>query len=134
MTADQQETVKGSKTMFDPCPPGYRVPTYAEVKSMADIGGETAGTCCAIVDGKLYFPYTSSRGAGITPKWWGGVAEDATDTSIGERGFYHCDLPYNTGNKSTRNVYRFYARKGGVGYSGSYCSRATGMVVRCIKG
>ena len=75
----------------------------------------------------------SSRSAGITKKWWGGVAESDTDTTTGERGFYHCTNPYNTGDKSHRTVYRWYARKGSVGYSGSVIQRAEGMVVRCAK-
>lgn len=133
ITADQQASASVGKTMFDPCPPGYHVPTYAEVESLCGLTGDTAGDACAIVENKLYFPYTSSRAAGITKKWWGGVEEDPDDKSTGERGFYHCTNPYETGDKSTRNVYRFYARKGGVGCSGSYCSRATGLVVRCIK-
>lgn len=132
ITADQQTTAAPGKTMFDPCPPGYHVPTYAEVVELCKLT-KAAGTQGATVDGKLFFPYVSSRAAGITKKWWGGVAESDTDQTTGERGFYQCTNPYNTGDKSHRTVYRWYARKGSVGYSGSYIQRAEGMVVRCKK-
>lgn len=132
ITADQQTTAAPGKTMFDPCPPGYHVPTYAEVVNVCKLT-KSAGTQGAYIDGKLFFPYVSSRAAGITKKWWGGVAESDTDTSVGERGFYHCTNPSTTGDKSNRKVYRWYARKGSVGYSGSVIQRAEGMVVRCAK-
>jgi hypothetical protein len=135
MTADDQKTATPAKTMFDPCPPGYRVPSFPEVEALSNLAGdaEDAAGTSVVVDGKLSFPYISSRGAGITKKYWGGVQESA-DGLEGERGFYHCNTPQSTGGKSSRLVYRFYVRKGGLGCSGSTTPRATGMVVRCIKG
>ncbi len=132
ITSDDNQAAPVGKTMFDPCPPGYHVPTYAEVVDVCKLT-KAAGTKGAVLDGKLFFPYVSSRAAGINKNQWGGVEENPDNTSVGERGFYHCTNPCSTGGKSNRTVYRWYARKGSVGYSGSVIQRATGMVVRCKK-
>ena len=131
ITSDGPDAEPG-KTMFDPCPPGYHVPTLNEIQALCTLG-KAAGTQGAIVDGKLFFPYASSRAAGITVKHWGGTAESDTDNTVGERGFYHCTNPYNTGNNQTRTVYRLWARKGNIGYAGSIIQRAQAMTVRCKK-
>lgn len=120
ITGDDQTEVPGSKTMFDPCPAGYRVPTYAEVEYLLTMSS-TWKNGARVVDGKLVFPTTSYRAIGIYQEYWSSA-----------RAFFWTSTPYETGDRYTRRVYRPYYTSGSSGMNGN-AVRAWGIPVRCIK-
>lgn len=120
ITGDDQTEVPGSKTMFDPCPAGYRVPTYAEVEYLLTMSS-TWKNGARVVDGKLVFPTTSYRAIGIYQEYWSSA-----------RAFFWTSTPYETGDRYTRRVYRPYYTSGSSGINGN-AVRAWGIPVRCIK-
>ena len=120
ITGDDEQDALGKKTMFDPCPVGYRVPTYAEVNSLLTLSSVWKNGA-KVVDGQLYFPTTSYRAIGIYQEYW---------TSA--RAFFWTSTPYETGDKFTRRVYRPYYTSGSAGMNGN-AVRAWGIPVRCIK-
>ncbi len=120
ITADDQKEAQGAKTMFDPCPAGYRVPTYAEVEYLLTLSS-TWKNGARVVDGQLVFPTTSYRAIGIYQDYW---------TSA--RAFFWTSTPYDTGDKFTRKIYRPYYTSTSSGMNGN-AVRAWGIPVRCIK-
>lgn len=126
ITADAQTTATPAKTMFDPCPPGYHVPTFAEFANLSKLSKAAGPDFGAVVEEKLYFPCTSQRAAGISAGFW--------NNGVDSRGYYHCTNPKETGTKDKRSVYRFWTTTTTCGGpADSSCSRATGLVVRCKK-
>lgn len=126
ITGDGQITAEPGKTMFDPCPDGYHVPTYAELSNMTHLEKAPGPDFGALIEQKLYFPCTSIRSAGISAGAW--------NNGENSRGYYYCTNPKETGDRSSRTVYRFWVTPGGnVGITDSQNSRAVALPVRCIK-
>ena len=128
ITGDAQLNVAPAKTMFDPCPPGYHLPTHAELLALGSLSYAPGADYGALIEGKLYFPCTSFRAAGINATYWNN--EDKS------RGYYNCTNPKTTGNRDNRMVYRMYVipTTGKVGFAAdSENTRATALVVRCKK-
>lgn len=120
ITGDNQLDATAAKTMFDPCPTGYHVPTYAEIDALIQL--ETAWVNGSkVVEGKLSFPTSSYRAIGIYKAYW----DDP-------RAFIWSSTPSETGDKFTRKVYRPYYTKGGQGQNGNGV-RSWGIPVRCIS-
>lgn len=120
ISGDNQLEAEAAKTMFDPCPPGYHVPTYAEVDALVSLS--TAWSKNAkVVEGKLSFPTSSYRAIGIYKAYW----DDP-------RCFFWTSTPSETGDKFTRKVYRPYYTTGGQGMNGNGV-RSWGIPVRCIS-
>jgi hypothetical protein len=89
---------KATKTIYDPCPPGYKVPMREDVTSVfqADaLSGVTgwqyaSGHAFAIGDPKVWFPYTGYIdvtgyyvGAGSATKVWNSHMDSANDQGYG---------------------------------------------------
>lgn len=127
ITGDKQNEVAAAKTMFDPCPPGYHVPVYADLQSLLELtqadsqvssGGRT-------VEGKLFFPYTSYRYISIYAAWWPGGAEAS-------RIFIPSSTPSETTIKTHRRFSRLYMTSSpsqGIGNG----IRSYAVPVRCVK-
>lgn len=120
ITGDEQLEAVAAKTMFDPCPTGYHVPTYAEINDLIQLT-TTWSNNSKVVEGKLYFPTSSYRSIGIYKAYW----DDP-------RVFFWSSTPSETGDKHTRKVYRPYYTKGGQGMNGNGI-RTWGIPVRCIS-
>lgn len=120
ITGDDQLDATAAKTMFDPCPTGYHVPTYAEVNALISLPTAWVNNA-KVVEGKLSFPKTSYRAIGIYKAYW----EDP-------RAFFWTSTPFETGDKFTRKVYRPYYTTGGQGMNGNGV-RSWGIPVRCIS-
>lgn len=121
VTGDDQMDAEPAKTMFDPCPQGYHVPTYAEAKALTDLSASWDNKGSKVVEGILSFPTTSYRAIGIYQTYW----EDP-------RSFFWTSTPYNTGDRYTRTAYRPYFTTGGKGINGNGI-RSWGIQVRCIS-
>ena len=115
------------KTEYDPCPDGWRVPTYAELDKLAD----------------NYSSWTAGEN-GQSGYWFSGVSSYTETTPqvffpaagyrvysnghAGNRGYY--------GNHWSSRAFttissRFYFGSGSVGMNGDY--RAYGLSVRCVQ-
>lgn len=127
ITGDKQNDVAAAKTMFDPCPPGYHVPVYADLQSLLDLtqADSQASSGGRTVEGKLFFPYTSYRYISIYAAWWPGGSEAS-------RIFIPSSTPYETTTKTHRRFSRMYMTSSpSQGLSNGIRSYA--VPVRCIK-
>lgn len=130
ITGDDQVSVQASKTMFDPCPPGYHVPVYSDLVSLRTLAAANqiySSEGRRIEEGKLYFPYTSYRYFALYTDWWPGGSK--TEAS---RIFIPSSTPSVTGGKSQRRYYRMYMTSSpsqGI----TNAQRSYGVPVRCIK-
>ena len=114
------------KTKYDPCPEGWRVPTYAELdrlnnsyssfKTVGDQKGRyfCGDYTCLDKAPQVFFPAADRRNGS------GGSAGNR-----GDSGIYWSSRPSNT------NANYLYFRSGGVGMS--YDDRANGQSVRCVQ-
>ena len=125
ITSDDNLTAAVGKTMFDPCPPGYHVPTYQEHVTLKGLKKEAGSDYGALVDGKLYFPCTSQRTSTLDVGLW--------NNGESSRGYYHCTNPRTTNGKNERKVWRLWVTTSSIGNGDSYTERAKGMAVRCKK-
>lgn len=125
ITSDDNLSAAFGKTMFDPCPPGYHVPTYAEHVVLKDLTKAAGTDYGVLIDGSLYLPCTSVRSAGIGRSTW--------NTGSSSRGYYHCTNPRSTGDITDRTVWRLWTTPSSAGNGDSSCQRAFGMAVRCKK-
>ena len=117
-TADMQTDVRASKTMFDPCPPGYHVPVYSEYQALMEIGPTQWKNNGALVDGRLFFPAVSYRFVSLAGDWK-------------KYAYMSCATPKATGARNSRfvNAPRF----GSDGVVMSQRKRSEAVPVRCIK-
>ena len=130
ITGDDQVSAPASKTMFDPCPPGYHVPVYSDLQSLRSLAASNpiySSEGRRVEEGKLYFPYTSYRYFALYTDWWpGGSQKEAS------RIFIPSSTPSVTGGKSQRRYYRMYMTSSpsqGI----TSAQRSYGVPVRCIK-
>ena len=114
------------KTKYDPCPEGWRVPTYAEhdelnnnYSSFMTVGGQKGRYLCGdytYLDNapQIFFPAAGSRSV-----------NDGTATSRGNYGRYWSSSPGSTG------AYYLYFYSSYVGMTNH--DRAVGYSVRCVQ-
>ena len=114
------------KTKYDPCPEGWRVPTYAEhdelnnnYSSFMTVGGQKGRYLCGdytYLDNapQIFFPAAGSRSV-----------NDGTATSRGNYGRYWSSSPGSTG------AYYLYFYSSYVGMTNN--DRAVGYSVRCVQ-
>ena len=116
------------KTDYDPCPDGWRVPTYAELSELSknhsswttDENGQVgywfsgASTYTETVP-QVFFPAAGYRSN-----------SDGNADDRGSSGYYWSSRP----NNPYADNLCFY---GGLVYMGSYFSRASGYSVRCVQ-
>lgn len=120
-TGDGQVQLAPSKTMFDPCPPGYHVPAYTEVQQLQTLSDawENNGR---LVEDCLFFPASSYRYINLYADYW-------FDKS--PRAFFWCALPHETGAKNYRRGVRPYYTKSSKGIGNG--PRSYAIPVRCIN-
>ena len=137
-----------SKTIYDPCPFGYRVPS-SELNSLFEAGSGSAGTYgyTRTVNGEqFFFPYTGFKGVDM-----GLNSLICAWKYVGQKGDYqssmYCmdaDATFGTGNSQFMHRARVYLSKVSnwsevnVGdYSGNvhrgFTNRRTAAPVRCVK-
>ena len=97
------------KTVYDPCPPGFRVPTIGLYNY---IGSQTVPGTDYTFSG-VFFPASGTRGY------------SSGDLSVGIWGYNWSATPYD-GNRG--RYFSFNSSRGSLGYS----SRATGCPVRAV--
>ncbi len=143
-------TGKATKTIYDPCPYGYRVPS-SELSALFATGSGSAGTYgyTRTVNGtQFFFPYTGFKGVDV-----GLNSLAAAWKYVGEKGDYqsstYCDDAndfFNNGGVISLYMHRsrIYVSKSNswsetnVGdYSGNmhndFANRRTAAPVRCVK-
>ena len=127
ITGDSQTGQTAAKTMFDPCPPGYRVPSYSEISALLD---------CANSDGRavpnawwvedvLYFPYTSYRFINISASNW----QSGNDPTA----YIPCSMPAETNGKDHRRYAVLRLHRDSSAEISYDIARSHGVPVRCIK-
>ena len=130
------------KTMFDPCPPGYHVPTFygmiafrnTTISSVADSKNN------GYIDAKdgsnriLRFPCTGMRGAGISKANWGTQLSGISADDWKPNSYMWSCVPAAAPDCHTAHVPRFWiigSNSGSTTDSGTV--RALGCIVRCQK-
>ena len=114
------------KTKYDPCPEGWRVPTYAELdrlnnsySSFMTVGDQKGRYFCGdytYLDSapQVFFPAAGSRSY-----------DDGNADNRGNKGLYWSSMP------SSRNAHLLNFNSSSVSMSGT--SRALGFSVRCVQ-
>ncbi len=142
-----QATGMTTKTIYDPCPFGYRVPS-SELNSIFSTGTGSAGTYgyTRTVNGtQFFFPYTGFKGVDI-----GLNSLICSWKYVGQKGDYQSSTYCNDANAKKGDISQYMHRsriyisssnswnETGVGsYSGNmirdYANRRTAAPVRCVK-
>ena len=115
--ADISVTTFASKTVFDPCPTGWRVPPFTGSKSPWD--GYSLGTYSnysILLTGIGYYPASGYRVNGT-----GGF------NNVGSYGYWWSASPNST------NAYNPYFNSSGTVSPANYSFRAHACVVRCVQ-
>ena len=114
------------KTKYDPCPEGWRVPTYAELdrlnnsySSFMTVGDQKGRSFCGDYTNldsapQVFFPAAGSRSY-----------DDGNADNRGNKGLYWSSMP------SSRNAHLLNFNSSSVSMSGT--SRALGFSVRCVQ-
>ena len=128
ITGDAQVDRPASKTMFDPCPPGYVVPAKQDIDALLALMNKNDNQeNVRVVEDKLYFPYTSYRYISLKKEWWPG-----NSTTEDPRIFITSSTPAETGARNKRTIYRLYMTSGpSQGITAG--PRSYGLTVRCLK-
>jgi hypothetical protein len=136
-----------SKTIYDPCPYGYRVPS-SELGALFSKGSGSAGTYgyTRTVDGKqFFFPYAGFKGVDV-----GLNSLICSWKYVGQKGDYQSSTYCNDANAKKGDISQYMHRSrvyisssnswnetGVGGYSGNmirdYANRRTAAPVRCVK-
>ena len=117
-----------SKTMFDPCPLGYHVPTLAAAYAFRANSFSFADGMSTIKDADnttIVFPLVYLRQPNIASDKWG-------NTSCYT---WSCYPGAVNGYPSTpdRSAPRFWITTGGSGYNNASVDRRCGCIIRCQK-
>lgn len=139
-----EPNVKGrsfTKTMHDPCPPGYRTMYHYALYKQNDDGsnyssgvelnnGESGSYGIIlkdIIEGNnkyvydhVFWPYAGMR--------WG---NSGAYTDVGSYGRVHTGMP--NANVFTRSIFYYYGRYGQLSVESKYAAKANGFSVRCQK-
>lgn len=139
---DPVGTVSGSKSIYDPCPAGWRVPVNGTWNSfnstttlspLRDLGwgsGRGIGSGSSQVNGLRYWPGTAASPAGGRvwyPASGNRYSYSGGLNNVGSYGYYWSSSP-----NSTAYGYSLYFYSGGVNPSSS-SNRASGFPVRCVQ-
>ena len=129
-TGNHDRWMDDVKTMFDPCPPGYRVPSSAQLVAFGEAGGIPAGS----QKGEAYKnAYKADIQAFKTAAWslpMGGMMSYNDGTKIADYGA-QCRMETSTWNKTANTLY--------LNVNGSACNFTNNATaghasgVRCIK-
>lgn len=116
-----------SKTMFDPCPPGYHVPTMAAAYSFRGNTFTSSDGVTKVTDAsgaEVVFPLVNGRLPNINATYWGVNCY-----------FWSC-YPGGKNNEGTtpeRSAPRFWMTTGGSGYNNAAVDRRCACIIRCQK-
>ena len=138
MGADDTDYTKrwleSEKTMYDPCPVGYRVPKGGE----SGFWSTALGTSSATSEGTTWDETNKGRHwtlADGTTAWYPAVGNrnygSGVLSYVGSHGFYWSASPLPSGS-STRNAHYMVFYDGNTTPAGSY-SRGYGQSVRCVR-
>ena len=119
-----------TKTMYDPCPPGWKVPKGGASGLWATASGQTQSFASApnstghvitniLAPGNVWYPFTGAKSAA-----------DGTFTNLAQYGYYWSATHMKTGYGYSFNLYSGSAQK--CLTSGNYM-KAGAMPVRCVK-
>ncbi|MCR4565919.1 MAG: hypothetical protein K5651_07510, partial [Bacteroidales bacterium] len=130
------------KTMFDPCPPGYHVPTFygmiafrgATVSSMSDAKTNGYYEAKDASNRVLRFPCTGQRSAGISRERWGTLLPSVAAANWSPNTYMWCCVPGAAPDAHTARAPRIWITGGGCGSTtDSSTVRALACIVRCQK-
>ena len=121
---------QSSKTIYDPCPPGWRVPD-----------GGSSGVWSKAAGSSSYFSYTydsTNKGMNFSGKfgsastiWYPAAGylndDDGSLSTVGSSGSWWSCTPYDG------SAYYLYLNNSGSVYPSDYDSRAYGLSVRCLQ-
>lgn len=129
-TGNHDRWMDGEKTMFDPCPPGYKVPSSAQLAAFGACGGIPSGS----QKGDAYKnAYRADIQAFKTDAWslpMGGMMSYNDGTKIVDYGV-QCRMETSTWNKQANTLY--------LNVNGSACNFTNNATaghasgIRCIK-
>ena len=126
--------LESEKTMYDPCPVGYRVPKGGE----SGFWATALGTSSATSEGTTWDETNKGRHwtlADGTTAWYPAVGNrnygSGVLSYVGSHGFYWSASPLPSGS-STRNAHYMIFYDGHTTPAGSY-SRGHGFSVRCVR-
>lgn len=119
------------KTQYDPCPPGWRVPTADEFSALREANDPITivSDNVAMAGDLLPLPCAGERG--------GSTVRDGAYTggtsSQPPQGFYWSSTAYSLNRAYYFNFYRSKFGTGGGNWSTSFIGRTHGLTVRCIE-
>lgn len=112
-----------SKTVYDPCPPGYHVPFANALDGLTDAqvawDATNKGRGCTINGKDLWFPAGGNRASG-----------SGSITNVGTTGYYWMDK--NTRTADSRNAWKFNSSIFGVDTTATH-GLCCGFEMRCQK-
>ncbi len=134
-TTTSTNSSKGSKSIYDPCPPGWRVPPQNTWTGFTSTGGNTSTSSQFNVSGSFNIGWTFYTGGSKSGSTTFYPAAGYRNTgsgqlySVGSNGYYWSSSPFSSssGNAGYLNFY-----SGTVGPLGS-SYRAGGFSVRCVQ-
>lgn len=137
-------TVSKKKTIYDPCPYGYKVPD-GELKTLFEKGGFEMGNSnswygAAYSSGGVYlfFPYAGWKGDDVgrvsrTHAWMKvGIAGDYQDATFNSTTF-HRGRSLISRDNFTVTIYGSYQNSYKTGLNYGYTNRTAATTVRCVK-
>jgi hypothetical protein len=125
MSTGGTTTTTEVKTIFDPCPAGWRVPAWRS--GVSPWNGLDSYETTATYYGVSGYNWTTTPGIGFWPATGYREPKDGTPSLVGGNGDYWSATPAS-GNVASGLVFG-----PGVVYPGSGSTRATGFAVRCVQ-
>ena len=134
--ADNLPELERKKSIYDPCPPGWKVPvsgTWAGL-NVANDDNREAGTYTTVWadNGRYYYPegYVNREATGSIYFPANGYLNESSGnmTVVGSRGMF-----WSATSKSNREGYLFDFRSGEVLPAAYWYNRSNGYQIRCVK-
>jgi hypothetical protein len=124
-STEEQGWMDSQKTLYDPCPAGYRVPEggsdgfWAVSKITTQFDNVNKGRYCTLADDvTVWYPAVGYRSY-----------SDGELTNLATHGYYWSSTPLSN---SVTNAYNLFLSTGG--FLGTLTSlRANGVAVRCVR-